>query len=61
MDDLTPEQRRRVDQLVRHGFSEERAVEIATEIQLDQPVEHGSGPLEPLPEIQADLDREEES
>ena len=47
--ELTPKQQAEVDRLVRKGFSEERAVEIATEIQLDQPVEHGSPPLETFP------------
>ena len=52
MAELTPEQKAEVERLVAKGFSEERAVEIATEAQLDQPVEHGGITLfEPLPPL----------
>jgi hypothetical protein len=47
--ELTPEQKAEVERLVANGFSEKAAVEVATEIQLDQPVKHGGSSLvEPL-------------
>ena len=46
MAELSAKQQSEVDRLVAKGFSEKAAVEIATEIQLDQPVEHGSAPFE---------------
>ena len=52
MADLTPDQKAEVERLVANGFSEERAVEIATEVQLHQPVAHGGSSLfEPLPPL----------
>ena len=49
MAELSAKQQSEVDRLVAKGFSEKAAVEIATEIQLDQPLEHGSPPLETFP------------
>jgi len=52
MADLTPARKAKVERLIANGFSAERAVEIATESQLDQLAKHGGSDLfEPLPPL----------
>jgi len=58
MAELTPEQKAEVERLVANGFSEERAVEIATEVQLDVVLGMDGKPLHTFEEALAKLEAE---